>query len=751
MLALASPFTFGDGEHRGPSNGWHVDEGKLVIETQVASRNGDFGSISQAEYDEFDVLVKPAGELVIQGNGSFTAGGGSQGLSGTITLRDNAQFNLYGDGIFEIDDGGDVDGRIIIQDNAVFTVNRDATALGYPPTGNWSPGGFMMTMEWGKASATIDQDGGTVNFDVPLEDGGYGPGLIMSGRQNGANTFDVDTTYNLNGGTLNVSGVFNTATANPPSGPIDDGGNGYSPIFNFNGGTLKASQSDSTDAGVIADGFDHLMGNLWHAYVKDGGAIVDTNTFNASIDQALEHDPLLGGADDGGLTKLGEGTLTLLQHSDYTGDTSVEAGVLEVMHAYLSDTSTVSIGSGAKMNLNFGGTDNIEYLTLGGAEQASGIYNAGTDPGYFIGGGSLTVTIGSAIYVWAGTSGSWADDSWDDGEGLPLVVPASGVNMTIDVADAVVTVNADFQSGGTGPAASVEIGNNAELVVAATKTLEVTRAVNVGPDATLTVNGILSAGATNVEGTLAGNGTISTSDAIEVTGTGTLAPSGVLTLAAGEMSLDGSFDARVNGEVGQTAGGQIKVSDGVSGAILELGGTLKITATGRTTFSNFEAEAVRRVVDVTATGAIGAEGGGMSFAAIEPAISEHVGQGSFLQGVEYATPGVGFENIIGVDVELFIAKGGDTDGDGKVWLEDWLNFRPNFDSTGSPGLDWTDGDFDGDGRVWLSDWLIFRPGFSGTPYYTFPTEGEAVPEPCTLAMLLAGLIGLAIAVRRSRA
>jgi len=389
-LSGASPFTFGDDRHRGPE-GWHVHNGKLVIETNVSSRNGDFGSIRQAEYDDFGVLVKPAGQLEIRGNGSLTVGGGTQGLSGITTLRDNAQFNLYGDGIFQIDDGGDVNGKIIIQDNAVLTVNRDATALGYPPTGNWSPGGFIMTMEWGKASATIDQEGGTVNFDVPLEDGGNGPGLIMSGRK-GTPGYDVDTTYNLDGGTLNVSGVFNTATTNPPTGPIASGGNGYSPIFNFNGGTLKASQDDSADAGVIADGLDHLMGNLWHAYVKAGGANIDTNSFDASIDQALEHDPALGDTADGGLRKLGDGTLTLLQVSDYTGDTTIDAGVLQVMHAYLDDASNVSIGSGAKMHLNFAGTDTITGLTLGGVAQAPGLYNSGTTGTYFTGTGTLQVT-----------------------------------------------------------------------------------------------------------------------------------------------------------------------------------------------------------------------------------------------------------------------------------------------------------------------------------------------------------------------
>ena len=367
---------------------------------------------------------------------------------------------------------------------------------------------------------------------------------------------------------------------------------------------------------------------------------------------------------------------------------------------------------------------------------------------------TLILSGSTTTYTWVGGIGAWKDSDWDDGGGS--VTPPNNADMVIEAATGdLVTVDEDFKAGAAnGPAANVTVGidgggSDATLIIASGFELGATGTVDIHTGATLTVNGTLSPADTSVDGTLAGNGTIfSTTDAIEVKTTGTVAPSGVLTLGGGEMSLAGSFEAQVNAEAGQTAGDQIAVSAG----ILELGGTLKIAATGRTTFSNFEVEAVRRVVNVVGQdAAIGdGVGGGKSFDAVEPAISEHVGEGSFLQAVEYTTPGVGFDNIIGVDVELFIAEGGDTNGDGKVWLQDWLNFRPNFDSTGSEGLDWTDGDFDGDGRVWLSDWLIFRPGFSGTAYHVFPTEGEAVPEPGTLAMLLAGLIGLAVAGWRKR-
>jgi autotransporter-associated beta strand protein len=203
----------------------------------------------------------------------------------------------------------------------------------------------------------------------------------------------INHKYNLRGGVLNVSGINNTSGVVPtgPTAAVGGNGNGFAPIFNFDGGTLRASQSDSDDPGVVNEGWNYLMSNLWHAYVEDGGAIIDTQDFTNSINQALEHDPTLGATPDGGLTKLGSGRLILLQPSTYTGDTTVTDGVLEVMQLYLDDASSVAIADGSMMDLNFQGIDVIEQLILSGVAQGPGIYDAVTDPDFFAGTGALQV------------------------------------------------------------------------------------------------------------------------------------------------------------------------------------------------------------------------------------------------------------------------------------------------------------------------------------------------------------------------
>lgn len=100
-------------------------------------------------------------------------------------------------------------------------------------------------------------------------------------------------------------------------------------------------------------------------------------------------------AGGGGLAKKGPGTLVLSGANTYTGDTRVEAGTLTLAQPCLSDSSGVHIAAGAKLRLDFQGTDAIASLFLGGTRMPPGVYGASaTGAAYFEGGGTLTVTNG---------------------------------------------------------------------------------------------------------------------------------------------------------------------------------------------------------------------------------------------------------------------------------------------------------------------------------------------------------------------
>jgi autotransporter-associated beta strand protein len=129
--------------------------------------------------------------------------------------------------------------------------------------------------------------------------------------------------------------------------------------------------------------------------------VIDTNSFDVTITDALTEDPASTG---GGLTKKGAGKLTLSGANDYSGDTIVQAGTLSLSAAMLDDDADLSIALAAVVDLNFAATDTIAALLFDGASQALGTWGA-TGSGatnisdlYFTGGGMVLVT-GTPIVI----------------------------------------------------------------------------------------------------------------------------------------------------------------------------------------------------------------------------------------------------------------------------------------------------------------------------------------------------------------
>jgi autotransporter-associated beta strand protein len=87
----------------------------------------------------------------------------------------------------------------------------------------------------------------------------------------------------------------------------------------------------------------------------------------------------------------GSATLVLAGTNAYTGNTTVNGGTLELAQASLAAKSTVTVASGAVLQLDFGAVNTVGGLVLGGVSQAPGLYNSTTSSPYITGGGSLLV------------------------------------------------------------------------------------------------------------------------------------------------------------------------------------------------------------------------------------------------------------------------------------------------------------------------------------------------------------------------
>jgi autotransporter family porin len=112
----------------------------------------------------------------------------------------------------------------------------------------------------------------------------------------------------------------------------------------------------------------------------------------------------------GGVRRVNAGGTTVLSGlNTYTGNTSIDAGVLSITHSYLADTSDVLLLTGGVFNLNFAGSDTINRLFFDGVAQAVGTYGAtgsgatNINDSFFTGSGVLNVTSASGAGLDVGT------------------------------------------------------------------------------------------------------------------------------------------------------------------------------------------------------------------------------------------------------------------------------------------------------------------------------------------------------------
>ena len=217
--------------------------------------------------------------------------------------------------------------KVVVTDGLVALTNATVLfAQSASANVTWQQSGgttVMGTLRVNNGTAAINLSGGSftaLSEGSKLAEVGSGVLTVSGGlfqiKSDGSGKLDFSTaattsgnsTVNLNGGMIKVGRLVRTSAV--VSGTHK---------FYFNGGTLQA--------GATTNLFFPVLINTT-AYVGSGGAVLDTQGFNDTIGTPLLTDPALGGATDGGLTKLGSGTLTLTNVNTYNGPTLVMAGTL---------------------------------------------------------------------------------------------------------------------------------------------------------------------------------------------------------------------------------------------------------------------------------------------------------------------------------------------------------------------------------------------------------------------------------------
>ncbi len=413
------------------------------------------------------------------------------------------------------------------------TFSGDQVIVGYSTTGtvNQTGGEFVSTgginvgfTGTGGGSYTIS--GGTVRGDFYL--GAFssatltvsGTGLVQSTIvQVGAG---ANGTVNLDGGTISTQRVTTNA--------------GLS-MFNFNGGTLQAAASTA------------FMQGLSVANVRNGGAVIDTNGFDITVAQSLLHSTIGGDAAiDGGLTKVGAGTLILSGANTYTGATIINEGTLEggVANTF-SAASATTVNAGSALDLgDF--AQAINTVTLAGGTLTNGqLTGAITSTGGTINriSGAATLTTNSGTTTATGTN-SYTGTTIISGGTL-----AGGAANAFSAASAT-TVN----TGGT-----LNLGGFAQAINTVTLA-----------GGTLT-NGSLSGAITSTGGTING---LSGAASLTTTG-GTTTVIGANTFAGPTIVNGGTLSGI--GSVGDTtvnAGGTFAPGSGVAGTSMTVNGALAL-------------------------------------------------------------------------------------------------------------------------------------------------------------------------------
>ncbi len=245
---------------------------------------------------------------------------------------------------------------------------RHGNSLGSTAAGTFIQGALLMMQNFG-------QTAGTYTVDEPLD---FSGASFLTGYSQEAKIF----TQQFNG-TINVQAGTTLGIATARAGSTT------APTLELNGTTI------TTGAGSVLN-----LGTRAASYPGAFTAATQTINIGAAI------------SGPGAVTAQGDaGSVYTLSAPGYSGNTTVNSGTLKLGAVNVNnDASTITVESGAKIDIAFSGNDTVGTLILGGTNVGPGTYNA-SHPTY---GSYFTATDSGSIVVPAPVGGYSA---WQNANG----------------------------------------------------------------------------------------------------------------------------------------------------------------------------------------------------------------------------------------------------------------------------------------------------------------------------------------------